>query len=78
MIFFSRINDLENDFFTVDPDITERVENIIIDYVSIVFDELNVLISLNEVSESITQLKMAKQVQKTFWWINSLYMCLIY
>ena len=62
----------------MDPDITERVENIIIDDISIVFDELNVPVSLTEVSESIKQLKMAKQVEKTFWWINSLYMDLIY
>ena len=71
---FLRINDPEDDFFSVDPDITVIIENIILDDISSVFDELNVPFSLNEVSESIKQLKMAKQVQKTFWWINSLYM----
>ena len=57
---FLRINDPEVDFVSADPDITERVENIIIDDISIVFDELNVPISLNEVSESIKQLKDGK------------------
>ena len=50
---FLQINDPEDDFFCTDPDITERVENIIIDDISIVFDELNVPISLKEASESI-------------------------
>ena len=39
---------------------TERVENVIIDDISIVFDELNVPISPNGVSESIKQLKNGK------------------
>ena len=59
-IIFLRINAPEDDLFSADPDITERVQNIIIDDIPIVYDELNVPISLNEVSESMKQLKNSK------------------
>ena len=57
---FWRINDPGDDFVSANPDITERIENIMIDDISIVFDEVSVPISLNEVSESTKQLKNGK------------------
>ena len=57
---FLSLSDPEGDFFTADSDISESIENLIMDDITAAFDELNVPFSLTEVLNAIKQLKNGK------------------